>query len=169
MNVIDSVLKDGKTAIMLVPEISLTPQIVKRFVNRFGDNVAILHSGLSDGEKYDEYRKIQQGIVKIVVGARSAIFAPLSNIGVIVIDEEHTNTYKQEDSNPRYNARDIALWRSKYHKCPVILGSATPSLESFARAGNHVYELLTLTKRPSNSILPTVHIVDMKEKVLIEE
>lgn len=165
MNVIDSVLKDGKTAIMLVPEISLTPQIVKRFVNRFGDNVAILHSGLSDGEKYDEYRKIQQGIVKIVVGARSAIFAPLSNIGVIVIDEEHTSTYKQEDSNPRYNARDIALWRSKYHKCPVILGSATPSLESFARAGNHVYELLTLTKRPSNSILPTVHIVDMKEEV----
>ena len=165
MNVIDSILKDGKTAIMLVPEISLTPQIVKRFINRFGDNVAILHSGLSDGEKYDEYRKIQQGIVKIVVGARSAIFAPLENIGVIVIDEEHTSTYKQEDSNPRYNARDIALWRSKYHKCPVILGSATPSLESFARAGNHVYELLTLTKRPSNSVLPTVHIVDMKEEV----
>ena len=165
LEVIDCVLKEGKNAIMLVPEISLTPQIVQRFVNRFGNNIAILHSGLSDSEKYDEYRKIKEGLVKIVIGARSAIFAPFDNIGAIIIDEEHTPTYKQDETSPRYDAKDVALWRSKYHKCPLILGSATPSLESFARAGNHVFELLTLTKRPAGSILPEVHIVDMKEEV----
>ena len=150
---------------MLVPEISLTPQIVQRFVNRFGNNIAILHSGLSDSEKYDEYRKIKEGLVKIVIGARSAIFAPFDNIGAIIIDEEHTPTYKQDETSPRYDAKDVAIWRSKYHKCPLILGSATPSLESFARAGNHVFELLTLTRRPAGSVLPQVHIVDMKEEV----
>ena len=165
LEVIDNVLKEGKNAIMLVPEISLTPQIVQRFVNRFGNNIAILHSGLSDSEKYDEYRKIKEGLVKIVIGARSAIFAPFDNIGAIIIDEEHTPTYKQDETSPRYDAKDVALWRSKYHKCPLILGSATPSLESFARAGNHVFELLTLTRRPAGSILPEVHIVDMKEEV----
>ena len=165
LEVIDCVLKEGKNAIMLVPEISLTPQIVQRFVNRFGNNIAILHSGLSDSEKYDEYRKIKEGLVKIVIGARSAIFAPFDNIGAIIIDEEHTPTYKQDETSPRYDAKDVALWRSKYHKCPLILGSATPSLESFARAGNHVFELLTLTRRPAGSILPEVHIVDMKEEV----
>ena len=162
LEVIDNVLKEGKNAIMLVPEISLTPQIVQRFVNRFGNNIAILHSGLSDSEKYDEYRKIKEGLVKIVIGARSAIFAPFDNIGAIIIDEEHTPTYKQDETSPRYDAKDVAIWRSKYHKCPLILGSATPSLESFARAGNHVFELLTLTRRPAGSILPEVHIVDMK-------
>ena len=165
LEVIDNVLKEGKNAIMLVPEISLTPQIVQRFVNRFGNNIAILHSGLSDSEKYDEYRKIKEGLVKIVIGARSAIFAPFDNIGAIIIDEEHTPTYKQDETSPRYDAKDVAIWRSKYHKCPLILGSATPSLESFARAGNHVFELLTLTRRPAGSILPQVHIVDMKEEV----
>ena len=165
LEVIDNVLKEGKNAIMLVPEISLTPQIVQRFVNRFGNNIAILHSGLSDSEKYDEYRKIKEGLVKIVIGARSAIFAPFDNIGAIIIDEEHTPTYKQDETSPRYDAKDVAIWRSKYHKCPLILGSATPSLESFARAGNHVFELLTLTRRPTGSVLPQVHIVDMKEEV----
>lgn len=165
LEVIDCVLKEGKNAIMLVPEISLTPQIVQRFVNRFGNNIAILHSGLSDSEKYDEYRKIKEGLVKIVIGARSAIFAPFDNIGAIIIDEEHTPTYKQDETSPRYDAKDVAIWRSKYHKCPLILGSATPSLESFARAGNHVFELLTLTRRPAGSVLPEVHIVDMKEEV----
>ena len=110
MELIDKVIKTGKTAIMLVPEISLTPQIVDRFVTRFGSDIAILHSGLSEVEKYDEYRKILSGKVKIVVGARSAIFAPLKNIGIIVIDEEHTSTYKQ-DNNPRYHARDVAMMR----------------------------------------------------------
>lgn len=164
MNVIEEVIRNGKTAIMLVPEISLTPQIVERFVCRFGDKVAILHSGLSDGEKYDEYRKIQEGKVDIVVGARSAIFAPLKNLGVIVIDEEHSSTYKQ-DNHPRYHARDVAILRGEYHQCPVLLGSATPAMESMARAGNNVYELLTLTKRAGKGSLPRVHVVDMKEEV----
>lgn len=164
MNIISKVIDKNKKAIMLVPEISLTPQIVSRFVNRFGSQVAILHSGLSDTERYDEYRKIKEGKVSIVVGARSAIFAPFSDIGVIIIDEEHTATYKQEN-HPRYHARDIAILRSKYHNCPVILGSATPSLESFARALNKNYELLTLKKRANNMVLPKVNVVDMKDEV----
>ena len=164
MELIDRVIKKGKTAIMLVPEISLTPQIVDRFVTKFGSNIAILHSGLSDGEKYDEYRKILKEEVKIVVGARSAIFAPLKNIGIIVIDEEHSSTYKQ-DNNPRYHARDVAMLRGKYNNCPVLLGSATPSLESFARACNSVYKLLTLTERAGEGQLPKVNIVDMKDEI----
>ncbi len=164
MELIDKVIKCGKTAIMLVPEISLTPQIVDRFITRFGQDVAILHSGLSDVERYDEYRKIMNGKVKIVVGARSAIFAPLNNIGIIVIDEEHSSTYKQ-DNNPRYHARDVAILRGKYHKCPVLLGSATPSLESFARAKKGVYTLLTLKNRAGGGHLPEVSIVDMKKEV----
>lgn len=164
MNIIEKAINKGMSAIMLVPEISLTPQIVERFTLRFGDNIAILHSGLSDAEKYDEYRKITMGKVKIIVGARSAIFAPLTNIGVIIIDEEHTATYKQEN-HPRYHARDIAILRSKYHNCPIVLGSATPSLESFARAMNKNYELLVMKKRANNMLLPDVHIVDMKEEI----
>ena len=164
MELIDKVVNNGKSAIMLVPEISLTPQIVDRFVTRFGDNIAILHSGLSDTEKYDEYRKIREGKVKIVVGARSAIFAPLDNLGIIVIDEEHTATYKQ-DNNPRYHARDVAIMRGKYHNAPVLLGSATPSLESFARAKKGVYQMLTLNKRASGGMLPNVKIIDMKNEV----
>ena len=164
MNIIEKAINKGMSAIMLVPEISLTPQIVERFTLRFGDNIAILHSGLSDAEKYDEYRKITMGKVKIVVGARSAIFAPLTNIGVIIIDEEHTATYKQEN-HPRYHARDIAILRSEYHNCPIVLGSATPSLESFARAMNKNYELLVMKKRANNMVLPDVHIVDMKEEI----
>lgn len=165
MNIIEGVINRGKSAIMLVPEISLTPQIVSRFVNRFGSRVAILHSGLSEGEKYDEYRKIMEGRVDIVVGARSAIFAPLKNIGVIIIDEEHSTTYKQ-DNHPRYHARDVAVLRCKYHKCPLVMGSATPSMESMARALKGVYELLTLTKRASGGNLPKVYVVDMKEEVI---
>ena len=164
MELIDKTLRNGKTAIMLVPEISLTPQIVDRFVTRFGDNVAILHSGLSDVERYDEYRKIMEGKVKIVVGARSAVFAPLKNLGIVVIDEEHTSTYKQEN-HPRYNAKDVAILRGKYNNCPVIFGSATPSLETFARANKGVYKLLKLTKRAGNGKLPNVNVVDMKLEI----
>lgn len=164
MELIDRVLKQGKNAIMLVPEISLTPQIVDRFVTRFGTNIAILHSGLSDYEKYDEYRKIINEKVRIVVGARSAVFAPLKNIGIIIMDEEHSNTYKQ-DNSPRYHARDVAMMRGEYHNAPVLLGSATPSLESFARAGRGVYKLLTLTKRAGGGELPDVQIVDMKSEI----
>ena len=164
MNIIKGVIKQGKTAIMLVPEISLTPQIVERFILRFGQDVAILHSGLSEGEKYDEYRKIKNGEVHIVVGARSAVFAPLKNIGIIIIDEEHSSTYKQ-DNHPRYHARDVAILRGQYHHAPIVLGSATPSLESMARAQKKVYELLPLTKRAGNGQLPKVYITNMKEEV----
>lgn len=161
---INRVIEHGKEAIVLVPEISLTPQMVKRFKGRFGNQVAVLHSGLSAGEKYDEWRKIQRKEVKVVVGARSAIFAPFENLGIIIIDEEHETSYKQEE-NPRYHARDVAIERAKKHQCPVILGSATPSLETFARAQKGVYELLTLSKRMNNQALPTVQIVDMREEL----
>ncbi len=164
MDVIEKVLNTGKSAIMLVPEIGLTPQIVGKFISRFGNVISVLHSKLSDSERYDEYRKITNGESKIVIGTRSAIFVPFNNIGVIIIDEEHTSSYKQ-DNNPRYSAINVAEWRSKYHNCPLVLGSATPSLESFAKAGNHVYKLLSLTERAGGSVLPNVNIVDMKEEV----
>ena len=164
MSVIEEALNKGKEAIMLVPEISLTPQVVGKFISRFGNIISVLHSRLSDTERYDEYRKITSGESKIVIGTRSAVFVPFNNIGVIIIDEEHTSSYKQEN-NPRYNAKDIAILRGRYHKCPVVLGSATPSLESFARAGNKIYKLLVLSKRPSTSVLPSIQIIDMKEEV----
>lgn len=165
LQAISHVLNQGKTAIMLVPEISLTPQTVTRFKRRFGDKVAVLHSGLSQGEKYDEWRKIERKEAQVVVGARSAVFAPLENIGLIIIDEEHESSYKQDES-PRYHARNLAIWRGNYHDCPVLLGSATPSLESRARAQKDVYHLLTLTKRASdNAILPTVSVVDMRKEL----
>ncbi|XRG79698.1 primosomal protein N' [Rossellomorea sp. GAMAL-10_SWC] len=166
LQAIQEVLSEGKEAIVLVPEISLTPQIVGRFKSRFGNDVAVLHSGLSIGEKYDEWRKIQRKEVKVVVGARSAIFAPFENIGMIIIDEEHETTYKQ-DEHPRYHARDIAIWRGEYHHCPIVLGSATPTLESFARAGKGVYELNTMSKRVNQGPLPEVEIVDMREQLRI--
>ena len=164
MQVIRHVLDLGKEAIVLVPEISLTPQITSRFKRRFGPMVAVMHSGLSAGEKYDEWRKVQRGEVKVVVGARSAVFAPFRNLGVIILDEEHESSYKQEDS-PRYHARDVAIRRSEEHGCPVILGSATPSLESYARASKGVYSLLTLTERAKKQPLPEVQVVDMREEL----
>lgn len=156
-------LDKGRTALMLVPEIALTPQMVTSFKGRFGDKVAVLHSGLSDGEKYDEWRKIEREEAKVVVGARSSIFAPVKNIGVIIIDEEHEASYKQSE-NPRYHARNVAIWRSNYHSCPVILGSATPSLESRARAQKNVYHLLELPERINKRALPEVEVVDMREE-----
>lgn len=164
MHIIKEVIKKNKNAIMLVPEISLTPQIVSRFKTRFGNQVAVLHSGLSDGERYDEYRKIKNGLVNIVVGARSAIFSPFKNLGVIIIDEEQVTSYKQEN-NPRYHTKDIAIERAKYHNCPLILGSATPSLETYARALKGVYKLLTLNQRANNKLLPKIKIVDMKKEI----
>ena len=160
MELIEDVIKKGKEAIVLIPEISLTPQTVRRFIERFGQVVAVLHSGLSDSEKYDEYRKIRKGEVKIVIGARSAIFAPLENIGIIVVDEEHSTSYKQENM-PRYDAIEVAKKRGEYHNCPVILGSATPTLESFSRTLKNVYTLLKLEKRVNNRTLPEVEIIDM--------
>ena len=164
MQIIEEVLKRGETAIMLVPEISLTPQMVEQFSNRFGNQVAALHSALSEGEKYDEWRRIARGEASIVIGARSAIFAPLKNIGIIIMDEEHSDSYKQGDKSPRYHARDIAIWRAKYHSCPVLLGSATPSLESMARAEKGVYQLLVLKERVNGKSLPNVEIIDMNKE-----
>lgn len=164
IDVVKKVIKTGKTAIILVPEISLTPQITARFKGIFGKMIAILHSSLSDGERYDEYRKIVREEVKVVIGARSAIFAPLKNIGIIIIDEEHSESYKQEN-NPRYNTLDIAMERSKTHNCPVILGSATPTIESYARAKKGYYDYLELSKRVNEKPLPKVSIVDMKTEI----
>lgn len=163
MHVIKSVIEDNKEVIVLVPEISLTPQIIDKFKSRFGDNIAILHSGLSDGEKYDEWRKIVRKEVKIVVGARSAIFAPFENIGAIIIDEEHSATYKQ-DNNPKYSAIDVAIRRCKTYNCPLLLGSATPSVESFTRAKLGIYNLLYLKNRINNNP-PIIKLVDMKEEL----
>lgn len=163
MNIIDYVINQKKEAIVLVPEISLTPQMVKKFQNRFGSKVAIFHSALSDGEKYDEWRKIQRKEVSICIGARSAVFAPFTNLGIIIVDEEHSLTYKQENM-PRYSAIDVALNRGKYHNCPVLLGSATPSIESYTRAKLGVYKLLELPER-INSNMPEVILVDMRNEI----
>lgn len=168
LQTIDAVLQQGKTALMLVPEIALTPQMVQRVKGRFGDLVAVLHSGLSEGEKYDEWRRIERKEARVVVGARSAVFAPLEDIGVIIMDEEHEASYKQDES-PRYHARDVAIWRSQYHHCPVILGSATPSLESRARAQKDVYHLIRLTQRVNQQALPAVELVDMREAMKVQK
>ena len=162
IRLIEKVLKQGKEAILLVPEISLTPQVVDIFKKRFGKTIAILHSGLSNGEKYDEWRKIERKEVSIVIGARSAIFAPFTNLGIIIIDEEHSNTYKQ-DNVPRYNAIDVALRRGKTYNIPVVLGSATPSVESYTRAKTGIYELLVMKNRV-NKKMPKVYLVDMKDE-----
>lgn len=164
LQAIQDVINNGKEAIVLVPEISLTPQMVKRFKGRFGSNVAVMHSALSAGEKYDEWLKIHRKEVQVVVGARSAVFAPFENLGIIIIDEEHETSYKQEDQ-PRYHARDVAIHRGKNHHCPVVLGSATPTLESYARAAKGVYKLLTLSKRTNDKGMPEVNIVDMRKEL----
>ncbi|MEC1520908.1 primosomal protein N' [Neobacillus niacini] len=164
LQTIQNVIEKGREAIVLVPEIALTPQMVNRFKGRFGNLVAVLHSGLSAGEKYDEWRKIQRKEVKVVVGARSAIFAPFENLGIIIIDEEHETSYKQEEM-PRYHARDVAIERAQKNNCPVVLGSATPALESFARAQKGVYTLLSLPNRMNKRALPAVEIIDMREEL----
>ena len=169
LQMIENVLAKGQQAIMLVPEIALTPQIAGRFKSRFQNKVPVLHSALSMGEKYDEWRKILKQEVQIVVGARSAIFAPFKDIGIIIIDEEHEATYKQEEA-PRYHAIEVAKQRAITHRCPVVLGSATPSLESFARAQKGVYRLLTLSKRAvSTAKLPTVKLIDMRQHSTVSD
>jgi primosomal protein N' (replication factor Y) (superfamily II helicase) len=172
LQAIHSTLARGRTAIVLVPEISLTPQTVERFKSRFAeaqDTVAVLHSHLSEGERHDEWHKIQSGRARIVVGARSAVFAPLENLGLIVVDEEHETSYKQEEA-PRYHARDVAVVRAKMEQCVVLLGTATPSLESYHNAVQQKYRLLNLTQRVDDCQMPLMRIVDLrlerrKEKV----
>ena len=165
MEAINRVLAQGKSAIMLVPEISLTPQTLNRFRGAFGDNVAMLHSGLSDGERYDEWKKLLFGEAKIAIGARSAIFAPLTNVGLIVIDEEHDSSYNSE-SNPRFKTIDVARYLAKLNNAKVILGSATPSIETYKNAKDGIYELARMPKRISDNGMPTIHIVDMKQEIL---
>lgn len=153
-----------RRAIMLVPEIALTPQMVERFVSRFGEKVAVIHSGLSYGERFDQWTKIHNNQVDVVVGARSAIFAPLENIGLIIIDEEHENSYKSEIA-PRYHARDVAKFRAKYNNASLILASATPSVDSYYRAETGEYRLFEMNKRYNNNSLPDVRIVDMRSEL----
>ena len=164
LQAIERVLEKGQEAIVLVPEIALTPQMVHRFKGRFGKDVAVLHSGLSQGEKFDEWTKIQRKEVRVAVGARSAIFAPFENLGIIIIDEEHETSYKQ-DEQPKYHAREVAKFRGEYHQCPVILGSATPLLESYARAKKGVYTLLEMPHRMNKQAMPPVEIIDMRDEL----
>jgi len=163
LHAIGDVLARGRTALILVPEISLTHQIVERVRARFGTGIAILHSALSDGERWDEWRRIARGEAGIVVGARSAVFAPLPRLGLIVVDEEHDSSYKQDDGT-RYHGRDVAVVRAKIAGCAVVLGSATPSMETFYNARTGRYTLLQLAERVDNRPLPTVEIVDMRGK-----
>ena len=156
-------LAEGRGAIVMVPEISLTPQTVQRFASRFGNRVAVLHSALSDGERYDEWHRIRNGEAVVVVGPRSAVFAPVKNLGLIVVDEEHETSYKQED-NPRYNARDVAVMRGRLEGARVVLGSATPSLETWTNAAKGKYALATMAKRAGAGTLPYVNIVNMEEE-----
>ncbi len=165
MAVIEKALEQGKTAIMLVPEISLTPQMMQRFNSRFPGKIAVLHSGLSDGEKFDEWDRIFKGEAKVVLGARSAIFAPLENLGAIIIDEEHDNSYVSE-SNPRFFTHDVAEFRARYNKCPLILGSATPSISSFKNAQDGKYSLVQLPERINGLEMPHIEVVDMLSEVM---
>ncbi len=155
-----------KTAIVLVPEISLTPQMLDRFISRFGkEKIAVLHSKLSIGEKYDEWNKIKEGKAKIVIGARSAIFAPVTNLGIIIIDEEHDSSYKSE-ANPKYDAKQVAKYIAKQNNCPLVFGSATPDINTYYKAKTlGKIELLELTKRANNSSLPKVNIIDLKQEL----
>ncbi len=164
MHAISEILAQNKTAIMLVPEISLTPQVMQNFVARFGENVAILHSGLSVGERFDEWQRIKSGNAKIVVGARSAIFAPIQNLGLIIIDEEHDSSYFSE-TNPRYFTHEIALFRAKYNSCNLVLGSATPSIEDYYKATTKEYTLLEMPVRVNHYDMPQIHIVDMLSEI----
>lgn len=162
LQLIGKVLEKGKSAIVLVPEISLTPQMVDRFISRFGkEEIAVLHSKLSIGERYDQWNKIKNGECKIVIGARSAIFAPVQNLGLIIIDEEHDDSYKSE-TNPRYNAKDLAGYIAKKNNIPLVLGTATPDVTTFYKAQNGQIDLLRLNKRANNSTLPNVEVVDLK-------
>jgi primosomal protein N' (replication factor Y) (superfamily II helicase) len=166
LQAIHTALANGRSAIVLVPEIALTPQTVERFKGRFADApdvVAVLHSHLSEGERHDEWHKIHSGRARIVIGARSAVFAPLKNLGLIIVDEEHETTYKQEEA-PRYHARDVAVVRAKIEKCAVVLGSATPSLESYHNATTGKYKLATLTQRVDDQKMPLIRIVDLRQE-----
>ncbi len=157
------VCEAGRTALVLVPEIGLTPALAGAFRQRFGERVAIQHSGLSDGERHDQWQSIRRGTVSVVVGTRSAVFAPLESLGLVVVDEEHDGSYKQEET-PRYHGRDVAVMRAKREDALVVLGSATPSLESYQNATSGRYELLTLDRRVFDRPMADVTVVDMRDE-----
>lgn len=164
MRCIDNAIEKGRGALVLVPEISLTPQMVSRFLSRFGDRVAVFHSRLSAGERYDQWKRIKNSKADIVIGARSAVFAPLHDIGLIIMDEEHSDTYKSEMS-PRYHAAEVALFRARQYGSAVILASATPSIESYYKAKKGIYTLLEMKNRCNNAFMPKISIVDMRSEL----
>ena len=164
LQLIEKVIDTGKMAMILVPEISLTPQIVDRFLARFGECIAVLHSKLSNGERFDEWNKIKEGRAKIVIGARSAIFAPCSNLGLIIIDEAHDGSYKS-DMTPRYHAKDLAKYIAKQNNIPLVLGSATPDVVDYYKSLKHDMELIELKTRANNASLPEIEVVDMRQEL----
>ena len=164
MKLVERVLLEGKSAIILVPEIALTPQMIERFKGRFGVNVALFHSKLSDGERFDEWFRVKEGKAKVIVGARSAIFLPAKNLGLIIIDEEHENTYKSEQ-NPKYQTKEVAEYLSELKGCKVILGSATPSIETYYRALTGEMKLLELNSRIDNKPMPPMKVIDMRNEL----
>lgn len=164
MKLVENNLWQGKTSVVLVPEIALTPQMIERFKGRFGKDVALFHSRLSDGERFDEWHRVKEGKAKVVVGARSAIFLPAKNIGLIIIDEEHENTYKSEQ-NPKYNTREVAEFICRIRKCKLVLGSATPSIESYYKALSGEYELVELNYRVDRRSMPQIELVDMRDEL----
>ncbi|MFT8347843.1 primosomal protein N' [Clostridium saccharoperbutylacetonicum] len=164
MRLVEEMLNQGKSAVVLVPEISLTPQMIERFKGRFGENVALFHSRLSDGERFDEWYRIKEGKAKLAIGARSALFLPFQDLGLIIIDEEHENTYKSEH-NPKYHAREVSEFICELKKCKLVLGSATPNVESYYRAINGEYELIHMNRRVNGKRMPFMKIVDMREEL----
>src|SRR5205085_1204225 len=165
LSAIEEVVKQGRSALLLVPEIALTPQMAGQFFSRFGDRVAILHSAFTDVERSDQWRRIRSGAASVVVGTRSGVFAPVRNLGLIVVDEEHDGSYKQEET-PRYNGRDVAVVRAHSAGACVILGSATPSLESRYNAERGKYTLLELPGRIEERPMPKVELIDMRQEFL---
>ena len=166
LQLVEEMLKKDMGSIILVPEIALTPQTIDRFVGRFGDNIAILHSRLSQGERFDQWRRIREGRVKIVIGARSAVFAPLKNLGLIIIDEEHESTYKSSQ-NPKYNTVEVAEKRVDREGGYLVLGSATPSLDSYRKAQEGNMVLLELKDRVNHQIMPEIRLVDMRDELMM--
>lgn len=164
INTIKEALIKGLDSIVLVPEISLTPQTIARFKNNFGDIIAVFHSKLSSGEKYDEYRRVKEGKAKIIIGARSALFAPCNNLGVIIIDEFHENSYKS-DSNPKYSTIEVAKFIAQIENSTLIFGSATPPIEEYYKAQIGEYELIELKKRANNKEMPKIEVVDMRDEL----
>lgn len=164
LTLIADCLRRGKSAIFLVPEISLTPQMLSQLRARFGRNAAIMHSGLSAGERFDEWWRLRTGEAKIAIGARSAVFAPLENLGVVIVDEEHDSSYSSETA-PRYNTFDVAYLRAKYNGCKLVLGSATPSVDTYKRAMDGEFGLIRLDKRINRRPLPEIEIADMRREV----